>query len=534
MGQNNADESSPQGSRREAALRLILLAVALILVCGYALMITDIGVAFLGDPRPLLLALGAAAAIVVILLAVLALRRRRRRKSVAAAPPADATAGLATLAGRDQFMRTLDDQIRTHMEASRQLAVHLVDIDRFANVNDVLGVEEGDKFLRIVAERLLVLVNQPDRLARIGDDEFAIIQPEAGGARHAEIYARRIEDILKDACALLPRHARPGASIGVAVAPENGESAARLMQSASLALHAAKNAGGDTFRIYSRDMEMLLQERLRMEDAISDGLHEGWFELSYQPQYDLRTRRLTGFEALVRMNHPDLGPLLPEVFLPSAEECGLIQPLGEWIVREALTAAMEWPNHLNLAINVSRRQFRSSDVATTIINALSNADIDPTRLRVEIPEALLRQESSAADEQLRRMQSRGIVIVIDDFGVGTSKLRALSGSPCRAIKLDRTLVEPIGADPQGESLVRSLIGTARAFDLDVLAEGVEQAEQAHFLISNDCHNVQGYLFGKPAPIHEVAAIIAKDLRNATEPQAQAGQSGTSDPSSAVA
>jgi diguanylate cyclase (GGDEF)-like protein len=379
-------------------------------------------------------------------------------------------------------------------------------------VNEVMGEAEGDAFLRLIAERLLVLVGHPERLARIGDDEFAIIQPEAGGARHAEIYARRISDTLKDACAQLPRHSRPGASVGMAVAPDHGADVARLLHSASLALHAAKAAGGGAFRGYAREMEMLVEARLQMEKSISEGLHQGWFELHFQPQYDLRSKRLTGFEALVRMNHPELGEQLPAVFLPVAEESGLIQPLGEWIIREAVGTAAQWPAHLTLSINISCAQFRQGDVAGTVLKALSNSNFEAARLHVEISEAVLLEESESIDEQLRRLKTRGVTIVLDDFGLDGSKLRSLARSPCEAIKLDRTLVERLGEEPEMENLVRSLIGTAQSFELGILAEGVERAEQVHFLMSNACENVQGFLFGRPARAQDLAAIIAKDMR----------------------
>ena len=353
-----------------------------------------------------------------------------------AGPTVDTLAGLA---GREKFLATLAAQLEAHAAAGRQLALHLVDIDRFRLVNDMLGEAQGDQFLRSVAERLLVLVENPDRLARIGDDEFAVLQQETGGARHAEIYARRIEDTLKDACAQIPRHARPGASIGVAVAPEHGQDAAALLHSASLALRAAKKAGGDTFRLYAREMEMGIETRLQMEKMLSEGLHQGWFELHFQPQYDLRSRRLTGFEALVRMNHPEEGELQPDAFLPAAEQSGLIQPLGEWIVREALTVASEWPQHLTLAINVSTAQFRHGDAAGTILSALASSGFDGARLHVEISEAILLDDTDSVRDQLKRLKRAGVTIVLDDFGIDSSRLQSLARSACDAVKIDRTL-----------------------------------------------------------------------------------------------
>lgn len=516
MRRKSPQQLPVETSGSESRLKLILLVIAFFLVVGYAATLTNLTGALMPvidaameARRSLLLIAGLMAAAACLGLVVLRLSRRRGGLAVVTEAATDALAGLA---GRGEFTELLAAQLEAHAKAGRQLALHLVDIDRFGAVNDILGEAEGDAFLRSVAERLLVLVENPMRLARIGDDEFAVLQPEAGGARHAEIYARRIQETLKDACAQVPRHARPGASVGVAVAPEHGADSACLFHKASLALHAAKQAGGETFRLYAREMEMKAEARLRMEKAISDGLHQGWFELYFQPQYDLRFRRLTGFEALIRMNHLQLGKLLPGIFLPAAEDSGLIQPLGEWIIREALSIAAEWPPHLTLSVNVSAAQLRHGDAAATILQGLSKSGFEGARLQVEIPEAVLLYQSDSVHDQLRRLKGRGITIVVDDFGLDNSSLQSLARSSCDAVKLDRTLVQRVGEEPEAENLVRSLIGTARSFDLAILAEGIERAEQAHFLMSHGCRNVQGFLFGRPVPATELAAIIAKDLR----------------------
>jgi diguanylate cyclase (GGDEF)-like protein len=531
MRRKSAQPIPQDESRRDFRLKLILLAVALVLVAGYAASVTRMGDliaeqidGILAGGIPTTAVAGIAAAVAVIALAIFLGRRLRGR---ARGKPAEAVDAIAGISGRREFLKTLAGHVEGHAKSGRQFAIHVIDIDRFRSVNDFLGEAEGDSFLRMVAERLLVLVNHADRLARIGDDEFVVVQPEAGGARHAEIYARRIQETVKDACAQIPRHARPGASIGIAVYPEHGADAAKLMHSASLALHAAKKAGGEGFLVYSREMDMAVEARLEMEKAISDGLHQGWFELHFQPQYDLLSRRLTGFEALVRMNHPQLGALLPDAFLPVAEESGLIQPLGDWIIREALSTASEWPAHLVLSLNISLAQFRNGDIAGSIINMQSKSGVDAARLRVEISEAVLSEKTKTIAEQLRRLKSRGVTIVLDDFGIKTSRLKALSRLACDAVKLDRSLIQQVGEEPEAENLVRSLIGAARSFDLDVQAEGIERAEQAHFLMSNDCQNVQGFLFGRPAQARDIAAIIAKDMRKAAEGERQAPDSSRS-------
>jgi diguanylate cyclase (GGDEF)-like protein len=522
MRSRSARLSPVENGGRESRIKLILLVVALLLVVGYASTLTALGdmvwrriVAALSVPMPFAPTIGASIAAAAML--GLILQALSRRRLAAGGTQLVAAEPFAGVRGRGGFLDILQNQIDAHAKIGRQLALHIVDIDDFAAVNRTLGEAEGDAFLRLVAERLLVLVEQSDRLARIGDDEFAVIQPETGGARHAEIYAKRIEDTVKDACAQVAKHARPGVSIGVAVSPDHGDTSMKLLHSASLALKSAKAAGGG-FAVYARDMDMSIEARLQMEKAIGDGLHHGWFTLRYQPLYDLRARRLRGFEALVRMNHPEMGELQPDAFLPVAERSGLIQPLGDWIFREAATTAANWPSHIVLAVNVSEAQFRSGDVAGSFLGALSALGIDPARAQIEIPESVLAGGADSLREQLRRLKAKGVTIVIDDFGVGGSSLQSLANSSCDAVKLDRTFVKRIGDDPEAENMIRGLIGAATAFDLAVMAEGVERAEQVHFLMSNGCQNVQGFLFSRPVDTAEVAAIVAKDLRNSLDSQ----------------
>jgi EAL domain-containing protein (putative c-di-GMP-specific phosphodiesterase class I) len=277
---------------------------------------------------------------------------------------------------------------------------------------------------------------------------------------------------------------------------------------------AVRHVGAGADRPDAREIEVAAEPRRQEEKAIEDALHRSWFELRFQAQFDLRRCRLTGFETLVRMNHPDLGELLPEVFLPVAEQRGLIQPLGEWIAREAIATATLWPPHLTLSLNISQAEFWHGDVTASIMQALSTSGFDATRLRVDISKAVLLRKTTAVQDQLRRLKACGVTIVLDDFGLGDSSPQSLSLSPCDAVKIDRTLIQRVGEEPETENLIRILIGTAQSFHLAVMAEGIERVEQAHFLMSNGCRNVQGFLFGRPVHARDLAAIIAKDMRNA--------------------
>jgi EAL domain-containing protein (putative c-di-GMP-specific phosphodiesterase class I) len=284
------------------------------------------------------------------------------------------------------------------------------------------------------------------------------------------------------------------------------------MHCASLALRAAKAAGGACLRVYTREIEMAGEVRLRLEKAITEGLRENWFSVNFQPQYDLESRRLTGFEALARMDHPQLGSIAPAVFLPVAEETGLMRQLGDWIFEAAVNMAREWPEHLELAVNLSTAQFQAPDLSRRMLEVMARHAFDPKRLRLEISETVLASAGGGAARQLGEFRAAGTTIVIDDFGVAGLGFEALARSPCDAIKIDRSFMNRVGEDPAIDSAVRSLISAANSLDLMVVAEGIERAEQAHFLMTNDCKGVQGYLFGRPAEPSEVAAIIAKDLR----------------------
>ena len=508
-----SEKVEPTG--RETGIKLALLLVALSLVWAYAAQLGVLPWDFSGlsnqlrEPSPafalrLVVFVGSLGLIGIVCVLIGRIVKERRQSKAADA--------LALLPNRRQFLEALTAELQSHHSDGRQLALHILDVDRFRLVNELLGEAEGDAFLRAIADRLVRLAEPGVYIARIGDDEFALVQPGIGSIRNAEILSRRVEESLIELCHAVPRHVMPGVSIGVAVAPGNGNDPARLMHCASLALRGAKAAGGACLRIYSREIEMEVESRLRLEKAITDGLRDNWFTLNFQPQYDLESRRLTGFEALARMDHPQLGPIAPAVFLPIAEESGLIRQLGDWVFEEAVATAREWPEHLKLSFNLSTAQFQAPDLSRRMLEVLARHGFDPRRLRLEISEAVLASGAGGVGRQLGEFRAAGIAIVIDDFGIAGLGFETLARSPCDAIKIDRTFMNRVGEDPAIDSAVRSLISAANSLDLMVVAEGIERAEQAHFLMTNDCKGVQGYLFGRPAEPSEVAAIIAKDIR----------------------
>lgn len=425
---------------------------------------------------------------------------------------------LTGLSNRDEFLRTLEVEIRRQSEEGHHLALHYIDIDRFKEINDTHGHAAGDEFLKQVAERLRDVVEKPQYLARLGGDEFAIIQLEAGGTKYAEIHARRIGSALNGVYKVGDgenNEVVASASIGIAVSPEHGENANELLKNADLALNKVKAGGRNDISVFTTELTTSMQGRLEMQAILRKAFREKWFVLYFQPQYDLVTRRLTGFEALLRLKHPERGVVSPTEFIPVAEETGLIEPIGEWILKESCRAASLWPEHLTLAVNLSPAQFKKGNLPRLIAKTLKQTGLKADRLEVEITEGLLLETSNRVLSQLREIKKMGAALIMDDFGTGYSSLSYLWRFSFDGIKIDRSFVHGVGVGGQVEKLLRSIIRLGISLDLKVIAEGVESAQQAHFLVANDCRNVQGFLFGWPVPKDEVATVIAKDIRVGT-------------------
>lgn len=427
---------------------------------------------------------------------------------------------LTGLANRTRFLDNLTSALKIHADEGRQLALHFIDLDRFKEINDAFGHAEGDAYLRDIAERLSKLVDRPEYLGRLGGDEFAVIQPELSGAKHAEIYAERICSTLTGKYDINGYKVISTASVGVAVAPQHGTSAAQLLRSADVALHQVKLAGRNAIGVYTADLDDLLKRRLALQADLRKAFENDWFSLHYQPQYDLKTRRLTGFEALLRMQHPDRGFISPVEFIPVAEEIGLIVPLGEWVLYEACRTAVNWPDTIGLSVNLSPAQFRQGDMPEIVEKVLNHTQLAPRRLALEITEGLLMESSQSVFDQLQDIRALGVALVMDDFGTGYSSLGYLWQFSFDTIKIDRSFVHALGSGSNVESLLRSIINIGESLDLRVIAEGVENAEQAQFLMANSCRHVQGFLFGRPVPESDVMGIIDKDARNAEKTHAE--------------
>ncbi len=420
---------------------------------------------------------------------------------------------LTAISNRSHFLDQLAQTIDEHLAGGRQMALHYIDVDRFKEINDSFGLEAGDRFLQDISERLVDLVGDSDQIARIGSDEFAVIQPDIAGNDAADLLGESIVGTLSGTYEVAGHKVLSSASVGIAVAPDHGSDALRLLKSADLALHQVKGRGRANKCLYTPGMDQSLQSRLELQSILHQAFNQSWFELHYQPQYDLSAKRLTGFEALLRLRHPERGMIPPSEFIPVAEESGLIVPIGEWIAGEACRTAAEWPEHLSLAINLSPAQIRESRLADAISEIMKTTGLAAGRLEVEITEGLLMDASELTMSELQKLKDQGIALVMDDFGTGYSSLSYLWRFEFDKIKIDRSFVHNLGSGRNVESLLRSIINIGQSLDLRVIAEGVEKPEQAHFLMKNSCHHVQGFLFGRPIPKTEVAAVIMRDLRN---------------------
>ena len=387
-------------------------------------------------------------------------------------------------------------------------AVLLVDLDRFKPVNDTLGHPVGDALLAKVADRLRSTVRPTDTVARIGGDEFIILQAGIGEAAHAQALARRLVDLIGRTYMVEGHLLTIGASVGVALAPADGVSADKLLKNADLALYRAKLDGRGTYRFFEPEMDARMQARRRLELDMRQALARREFQLHYQPQMQLDGDRLIGCEALIRWKHPERGMVSPLDFIPLAEEIGLIVPIGEWVIRQACRDAMTWPAGMSVAVNVSPAQFKSDRLVETIVSALTSSGLSAKRLEVEITEGVLLQESEKTLQTLHRLRELGVRVSMDDFGTGYSSLSYLRSFPFDKIKIDRSFVKDLSGKPDGDAIIRAIAGLGKSLGMTTVAEGVETQEQMQRIRDEGCTDVQGYLISRPIPADDLLQFFA--------------------------
>ncbi len=420
---------------------------------------------------------------------------------------------LTDLANRVLFKEKMDEAMARVAAVGAQYAIFVFDLDLFKAVNDSLGHPIGDLLLKSVAGRLRELVGEGDTVGRLGGDEFAILQVIKADARaEAAILARRLINGIGAPYEIEGHPVVIGISIGMAIAPDDGSESSALLKHADLALYRAKSDGRNCFRFYESQMDAVVQLRRALEVDLRNALSNGEFELHYQAVMDAATRRPCGAEALVRWRHPQRGLMGPDGFIPLAEEIGMIDTLGEWILDVACAEASGWPSHIKIAVNLSPAQFRKSDLLEIITGALARSGLAAERLELEITESVLLQKSDATLALLHAIRRLGVSIVLDDFGTGYSSLSYLRMFPFDKIKIDRSFVRELASRSDCAAIVCAITGLARSLNIVTTAEGVETEEQLTLVTSAGCNQVQGYLFGRPAPAGAIEWLTAVSRR----------------------
>ena len=423
---------------------------------------------------------------------------------------------IAHLAHND-VLTGLPNRVRLHEQISASLnglrrdddcvAILCLDLDHFKNVNDTLGHPIGDRLLQAVAGRLLECLREGDLVARTGGDEFAIVQSGASQPRSASALAERLIEVMHAPFDLGEHQVVIGTTIGIALAPQDGNTADELLKNADLALYRSKSIGRGSFSFFAAEMDARAQMRRLLELDLRKAVATGEFEMFYQPIVNLKENQIGGFEALIRWNHPTRGRVPPNEFIPLAEETGLIIQIGEWAIRQACKEARNWKGNLRVAVNVSPIQFRSQKLVSSVVSALADSGLTPNLLELEITEAVLLQNSEATLSTLHSLRALGVRISMDDFGTGYSSLAYLRSFPFDKIKIDQSFIKDLIRDPESIAIIRAVTGLGTSFGIVTTAEGVETQDQLDQMRAEGCTEVQGFFFGRPTPAGEVADVI---------------------------
>lgn len=461
--------------------------------------------------KALLIALNAATASLLIVLVTLHTRRllsQRRAFETALKEEKQRLAWQAShdpltgLANRTVLARALDEALGKICNG-KVAALHVIDLDHFKDVNDSLGHQAGDQLLKAAARRLTDLVRAGDTVARMGGDEFAIVQPgltcpaEAGG-----LAARIVEEFNKpfdiEGLSIFV-----GATVGISSAPADGALAEELTRNADLALYGAKSDGRTTYRFFQPERRARAQQRHALQSDLREALNRNEFEVHYQPVVKIDTGEKYSMEALVRWRHPVRGMIPPDQFIPIAEETGLIRQLGQMVLRRGCEDAASWPSQTRVAVNLSPVQFRDVDLAKGIVQTLAETGLAPERLELEITESVLLHRKDENLALLRELRNAGVRIALDDFGTGYASLSYLRSFPVDKIKIDRSFISEMSAKDESAAIVCAIANLGRTLSIDTTAEGIETEEQLAMVKAAGCTLVQGYLFGKPVPLQEV-------------------------------
>jgi diguanylate cyclase (GGDEF)-like protein len=453
-----------------------------------------------------LIYVGITAFLTIGILIAIAFAAVRQRNLMSAAREVEFQAfhdGLTGLANRTAFRRAVDRAFADAKGAGKHFNILLLDLDNFKNVNDTLGHVAGDDLIRQVAGRLKSAIGPADLVARIGGDEFAIVQMPSGDSRAAAVaLADRLIELIGTPYDLDGHEAIVETSIGIAQSRTDGADTDQLVNSADLALYQAKAAGRNIFQMFEATMAADARSRYELQNELRRAIARDEFEVYYQPLVDVRTMQVCGAEALIRWNHPQRGMVMPGMFIPIAESTGLIMQIGELVLRRACQDAMHWPPTIKVAVNLSPVQFRKGDIVAIAAAALRDSGLDPERLELEITESVLLARDESNLEKLHKLKQLGISIALDDFGTGYSSLSYLQAFPFDKIKIDRSFVADMTTRSDSAAIVCAVAGLGKSLDVKITAEGVETAEQFELLRAAGCDQAQGYLFGRPRPTLE--------------------------------
>lgn len=432
---------------------------------------------------------------------------------------------LTALPNRRLFRERIERGMALARNQDRRVAVLLIDIDDFKDVNDTRGHLVGDDLLQCIAQRLVEALRECDTVARIGGDEFGVLIEDLTAGEDVCPFAEKLLSAVTTPMFLDDSELNVSCSIGISIFPDDSESTDILLRNADTAMYRAKEAGKNNYQCFTSDMNAAVQRRVDLGNRLRGALSRSEFSLQYQPQVDLEAGTIIGVEALLRWDSEGLGAVSPAEFIPVAEDTGLILPIGRWVLHEACSQAVSWYRqfgfYVSVAVNLSARQFRDGDIVAEIENALMVTGLPPALLELELTESLLVRDPSRVAETLRSLKTLGVTIAIDDFGTGYSSLSYLKQFPLDYLKIDRSFVADVPGDRNDEAIVRSIIALSHSLGLKVIAEGVETREQMNFLHSQGCNEIQGYLVSRPKRVADMLDFLGRsgEFKPAFSPQA---------------
>jgi diguanylate cyclase (GGDEF)-like protein len=422
---------------------------------------------------------------------------------------------LTHLPNRFAFNESLEGALNRLARSGEEFAILLLDLDRFKEVNDNFGHPAGDEFLIQVAARLQRCTRAAEHVSRIGGDEFALIMANLTRAEEAYEMAERFVAAFADPFLIDGREIVGATSVGIVLAPRDGKLPHDLLKHVDIALYRAKKVGPGTVCSFEVSDDKSARERRALQRDLEGAIERDELFLVYQPFLDLRENRITGFEALLRWQHPVRGLIPPREFIPIAEETGLIHQIGEWVVRRACATLADWPADIRVAVNFSAAQFHNTGILQSIVQALAQAEVSPSRLEIEITESMLISKYGSASSILNSLLQLGVTVALDDFGTGFSSLTYLRKLPFSRIKIDQSFIRDMLVQPDCAAIVKSVIGLAQDLRISVVAEGVETADQLEYLRQTNCDEVQGYLISRPISAEQVFALLNQKQQRST-------------------